>query len=154
MKAGASLRLTMNVTQRPMSRSAVRRAVAIATHEFQPAESLPCIRCSSTLETTSRFCSAPAAASRALSQLMNARASLRFTMKLKQRRMSCSASTRSDANSAQACQHIDSLRFIRCSTTLRALSRCSSASRCSSIIATHEFQPAESLPFIKNLMQR
>eukprot|EP00964_Phaeocystis_antarctica_P161996 scaffold135369_cov145-Phaeocystis_antarctica.AAC.1 len=137
IKAGASLRLVMNVTQRRMSPSAFRRSVAISTHEFQPAETLPCIMCSSTLEMTSRFCSAPAAALRVLSQLMNACASLRFCIKLKQRRMSCSASSRSDAIVAHAFQPIESLRFIRCSTTLRALSSSSFASCCSSTISTH-----------------
>eukprot|EP00964_Phaeocystis_antarctica_P096697 scaffold62968_cov65-Phaeocystis_antarctica.AAC.3 len=67
MKAGASLRLTMNVTQRRTSSSCFRRSVAIATHEFQPADSLRFSRCCSDLEMLSRFRCTPRALSQAFS---------------------------------------------------------------------------------------
>ena len=145
MKAGASLRLTMNDTQRRRSSSCFRRFVAIATHEFQPADSLRFSICCSALDMLSRFRCAPAAASRAPSQPFNARASLRFTKSFKQRRMSSVASSRSDAIAAHEFQPAESLRFMRCSIPLLEPSRSSSAFRCSSTTATHEFQPADSL---------
>ena len=75
--AGASLRLTMNVTQRRASPSSFRRLATIATHEFQPADCLRCSMCCSDLEMLCRFRCTLAAASRALSQPFSARASLR-----------------------------------------------------------------------------
>eukprot|EP00964_Phaeocystis_antarctica_P072183 scaffold44114_cov60-Phaeocystis_antarctica.AAC.1 len=125
---------------------ASRCADAIATHEFQPADSLPCSRCCSALRMLSSFRWALASSSTAPSQPMNAWASLRLTRNFKQRRSSSRGRRRASAIATHEFQHNESLRFIKCSSKLRVLASRSIASRCAATIATHEFQLADSLP--------
>eukprot|EP00964_Phaeocystis_antarctica_P069887 scaffold42513_cov63-Phaeocystis_antarctica.AAC.1 len=90
-----------------------------------------------------------ASSSTAPTQLMNARASLRFTRNPSPRRTSSRGLRRAAAIATHEFQPNESLRFARCSSTLRALARRSIASLCSAAIAAHESQPADSLRFIR-----
>ena len=152
--AGASLRLTMNVTQRRASPSSFRRLATIAAHEFQPADCLRCSRCSSARRAVARAAAAFRRSAADARHEFQPADSLRFLRKLTHRRISSIASSRSDAIAAHEFQPMESLRFARRRIPLCALSRSSSAFCCSAAIAAHEFQPAVSLRFTKWSKQR